>query len=211
MGHCVGAVQELCLSVECIRHSGAQTTARDAGHGCGSRPARQWRRLGGGKEENFLELKSFRSILTRRDSCIAGRHQVTYLPLVKGLTGRLRSVSSVCDKVHEGVSVLKKLFAMGAFGALAACGTVTQMTPTGGSRADGIVELSYEYGPFNKVKLDPVAAQAQAKARCQTWGYQDAEAFGGVIRQCQMPGGLGGCSRWFATMKFQCTGAATPS
>ena len=105
---------------------------------------------------------------------------------------------------------MRKLLVVGAFGVLAACATVSQMTPTGGSRSDGVVEMSYEYGMFDKVKLDPTTAQTQAKARCQTWGYKDAEAFGGVVKQCQAMSGYG-CARWFATMKFQCTGGNTPN
>lgn len=104
---------------------------------------------------------------------------------------------------------MNKLIALGALVLVAGCATVSQMTPTGGSRADGVVELSFEYGMFDKVQLDREGAIAQARARCQTWGYQDAEPFGGVTRQCQMASQYG-CSRWFATVKFQCTGAATP-
>ena len=102
---------------------------------------------------------------------------------------------------------MRKLFVIGAIGALAACATVSQMTPTGGSKADGIVEMSYEYGMFDKVKLDPASAQVQAKQRCQVWGYEDADPFGGVVKQCEAMSGYG-CTRWFATMKFQCTGGS---
>ena len=39
---------------------------------------------------------------------------------------------------------------------LAGCATVSQMTATSGSRADGIVKLSYEVGMFDRVAINPV-------------------------------------------------------
>jgi hypothetical protein len=93
---------------------------------------------------------------------------------------------------------------------LAGCATVSQMAATGGSRADGIVRLSYEYGAFNKVQIDEVTALETARQRCVTWGYKDAEAFGGVTRQCQASN-MYGCVRWTVTKEYQCTGANTPS
>lgn len=105
---------------------------------------------------------------------------------------------------------MKKILMVAGLAIVTACSTVSQMTPTGGSRSDGIVELSFEYGMFDKVKLDQETGLQQARQRCQTWGYTDAEAFGGVVRQCQAMGGYG-CARWFATMKYQCTGANVPS
>lgn len=100
---------------------------------------------------------------------------------------------------------MRKLFCMSAMILVAGCATVSTMTPTGGSRSDGIVEMSFEYGAFDKVNIDQQSSLVQARARCQTWGYQDAEPFGGVVRQCQAAGGYG-CMRWFATVKYQCTG-----
>ena len=100
--------------------------------------------------------------------------------------------------------------ALGFFVALAGCATVTQMTATGGSRADGIVRLSYETGLLNKVNIDEADALRTAQARCRIWGYKDAEAFGGVTRQCQ-GSGLYGCNRWLVTKEYQCIGANTPS
>src|SRR5262245_36302059 len=89
---------------------------------------------------------------------------------------------------------------------VAGCATVSQMTATGGSRADGIVKLSFEYGMFDKIQIDEVSALTTARKRCATWGYQDAEPFGGMTRQCQMYSTMG-CSRWFATVEYQCISA----
>ena len=87
---------------------------------------------------------------------------------------------------------------------VAGCATVSQMTPTGGSRSDGIVKLSFEYGMFDKVQIDQATALVNARKRCATWGYGDAEPFGGMTRQCQYYGSMG-CTRWFATVEYQCT------
>jgi hypothetical protein len=95
---------------------------------------------------------------------------------------------------------------------VAGCATVSQMVPTGGSRADGIVKLSFEYGMFDKVQIDQTTALVAARKRCATWGYGDAEPFGGMTRQCQQSGSMG-CLRWFATVEYQCTspgGSAAP-
>jgi hypothetical protein len=93
---------------------------------------------------------------------------------------------------------------------LAGCSTVSQMDATGGSRADGVVRLSFEYGAFNKVKIDEATALQTARDRCHTWGYKDAEAFGGVTRQCNGSNAYG-CLHWIVTKEYQCTGANTPS
>ena len=95
-------------------------------------------------------------------------------------------------------------------GLLASCAVQKTMVPTGGSRSDGTVELSYEYGMFEKPVIDPVAAINSAAQRCRAWGYSDAEAFGGQIQRCQGTDGYGNCARWLVTTQFQCIGANTP-
>ena len=104
----------------------------------------------------------------------------------------------------------RKVVAGGFLVVLAGCATVSQMTATGGSRADGVVRLSYEVGMFNKVNIDEADALRTAQARCKTWGYKDAEAFGGITRQCQSSG-MYGCNRWLVTKEYQCLGGNTPS
>lgn len=106
--------------------------------------------------------------------------------------------------------VKSKAIALGLFVAVAGCATVSQMTATGGSRADGVVRLSYEAGLLSKVRIDEADALRTAQARCRTWGYKDAEAFGGITRQCQSSG-MYGCNRWLVTKEYQCLGGNTPS
>jgi len=89
--------------------------------------------------------------------------------------------------------------------ALIACAKKVALVPTGGSRADGTVTLSYEIGDMQRAEMDPAQAQAAARERCTAWGYSDAQAFGGQTRQCQMAGQYG-CYRWFVSMTYQCLG-----
>ena len=102
------------------------------------------------------------------------------------------------------------LFALSAAIALTGCATAKSWSATGGSRADATVKLSYEYGAFEKPQTNETEAMNLAIARCKTWGYTGAEAFGGTTQQCNMPGGMGGCNRWLVTKEYQCTGTGTP-
>jgi hypothetical protein len=87
---------------------------------------------------------------------------------------------------------------------LTGCVTVTTLQPTGGSKSDGVVQMSYEVGVFDTVDLDWEQAQIDAKARCEVWGYSDAEKFGGAVSQCQSYNGYGNCMRSFVTVDYQC-------
>lgn len=84
------------------------------------------------------------------------------------------------------------------------CAVDKQLAATGGSKADGIVELSFEIGEFQTAKIDWVKAQSDAVQRCAAWGYHNAEKFGGEKRQCQVPSQYG-CAQWFVTVSYQCT------
>lgn len=106
------------------------------------------------------------------------------------------------------------ILAMGMLLGLLGCGAqVTSKTPeaTGGSRADGIVEMSYEAGVREQVEIDWERALERARQRCQAWNYSDAEPFGGQKYTCQIQDG-GTCLRRFITIPYQCTGsqAANP-
>ena len=70
------------------------------------------------------------------------------------------------------------------------------------------MKLSYEVGMFDKVAIDEATSLDTARRRCSTWGYGDAEAFGGITRQCQQTGSMG-CLRWFVTKEYQCTATAS--
>lgn len=98
------------------------------------------------------------------------------------------------------------LLAAAVLAASSGCSTTKDWTATGGSRADGVVRLSYEVGGFEVPKLDESQAVSIATRRCSTWGFTGAEAFGGTTQQCSQPGGFGGCARWTVTKEYQCTG-----
>ena len=79
--------------------------------------------------------------------------------------------------------------------------------PTGGSRADAIIELSYDVGMFEKPVVDWVAAKSSAAQRCRAWGYSQAEAFGGQKSQCHAYNAYGNCLRATITLNYQCIGS----
>lgn len=89
---------------------------------------------------------------------------------------------------------------------LAGCSTVSQWTATGGSRADGVVRLSYDLGPFQKSGVNEAQAIELATQRCRAWGFTGAEAFGGEVRQCTHPGQFGSCDAYHVMKDYQCTG-----
>ena len=91
--------------------------------------------------------------------------------------------------------------------ALSACAIAThkELSATGGSKADGIIELSFEHTEAEKPTYDESKNLAMAKQRCNAWGYAEAEAFGGVKRQCNQMGGWSGCARYLVTKQYQCT------
>jgi hypothetical protein len=66
------------------------------------------------------------------------------------------------------------------------CATVKTLEATGGSRSDGTVELSYEYGGFETPQVQWQQGLFTARERCAAWGYSDAEAFGGQKETCQV-------------------------
>jgi putative integron gene cassette protein len=86
-----------------------------------------------------------------------------------------------------------------------ACATQVTPAPTGGSKADGIVTLSYELGEFQQAIIDSNRAMQNALKRCQAWGYSSAEKFEGQKRQCLQYGGFGGCARYLISEDYQCT------
>ena len=61
---------------------------------------------------------------------------------------------------------------------ISACATDNKFRPTGASRADGIVQLSYDYVLSDRPVLDWVSAQNTAEERCASWGYAGAQKFG---------------------------------
>lgn len=106
--------------------------------------------------------------------------------------------------MRTGIWILT--FALAATG----CAVQKELVPTGGSRSDGTVELSYEFGMFETPTVDATQGALTASQRCRAWGYSDAEAFGGSKSQCQAFNGYGNCLRTLVTVQYQCIGASKP-
>jgi len=88
---------------------------------------------------------------------------------------------------------------------LTGCATQKEWVATGGSRADGTVRLSYDYGAFEVPQVDNQQGLDIARSRCIAWRYQDAEAFGGERRACNNMTSSG-CMGWIITREYQCLG-----
>ena len=89
---------------------------------------------------------------------------------------------------------------------VSACESIKTPTPTGGSRADGTINLSYEVRMFEKPVIDWAVANNTASQRCQAWGYTKAEPFGGQQSHCQYYNGYGNCTLATVTVTYQCIG-----
>ena len=88
---------------------------------------------------------------------------------------------------------------------LVGCATPKTWMDVGGSRADGVVRLVYEYGGFEKPVVDDAAGLALATHRCTAWGYAGAEPFGAQLREC-IASNAYGCIHWRVTAVCQCVG-----
>ena len=86
-------------------------------------------------------------------------------------------------------------------------GRITPMNyvATGGSRSDGTVKLSYQFGGFQKPVVDAQQGIELAKAKCAAWGYTGAEPFGGEVQNCTAYNQYG-CVQFLVTAEYQCLG-----
>ena len=90
------------------------------------------------------------------------------------------------------------------------CARNKDLVATGGSRSDGTVVMSYEYGGLENPKINLQQGAIAAAERCRAWGYSDAQPFGGEQRQCQAQSQYG-CMRYFVSVTYQCLGGNRPS
>ena len=89
---------------------------------------------------------------------------------------------------------------------LSGCATEKDFYATGGSRADGSVDMAYDFAEFEQPVIDIAQAQRIAKSKCRVWGYSDAEAFGGKQQICNRTNNYGGCVAGQVVYKYQCLG-----
>ena len=100
---------------------------------------------------------------------------------------------------------MKKIISVGVLLLITSgCAVQKDWQATGGSKSDGVVKLQYQYGGFELPKVSEEQALELAKKRCSAWGYTDAEAFGGVISQCNSMS-ASGCVSYLVTKEYQCT------
>ncbi len=97
------------------------------------------------------------------------------------------------------------ILAIVTFG-IVGCATTKNYSATGGSRSDGTIKLSYEHGMFERPEVNEQEGIEMAKKRCASWGYKNAEAFGGINRVCNAPSSSG-CVQYLVTKEYQCLGS----
>jgi hypothetical protein len=89
---------------------------------------------------------------------------------------------------------VKQLLALAAvLFTLSGCATKKNFYATDGSRADGTVDMAYDFAQFEQPVIDIAQAKSIAKLKCRVWGYSDAEAFGGSQQNCHQANGYGTC------------------
>jgi hypothetical protein len=116
----------------------------------------------------------------------------------------------MATQTKTGTILVRTIPVLAAF-LLAGCATQKELVPTGGSRADGTVHLSYEVGMFEKPVINWDAGKNAATQRCNAWGYSSAEPFGGQTSRCEAFNGYGNCIRSLVTVTYQCEGAPASS
>lgn len=88
---------------------------------------------------------------------------------------------------------------------LAGCEVAKTPVPTGGSKSDALVELSFDVGELEVPVVDWQAAGVSAVKRCNAWGYRKADPFEGTRTQCLASDMYGSCTRSTITRTYQCT------
>jgi hypothetical protein len=118
--------------------------------------------------------------------------------------------SGAATEDTEITMILKKFsrlaVAFAFLACLAACSTHKDFYATSGSRADGVIDLAYDFNSLETPVVDQKQAYTIARSKCSLWGYVDAEPFGGTSQECTARGGFGDCSAWRVSKKYQCLG-----
>jgi len=95
--------------------------------------------------------------------------------------------------------------------AVTGCSSRKDFYATGGSRADGSIDMAYDFKQFETPIVDPTQAASIANQKCLVWGYEKAEPFGGKTENCHARNGFGDCMAGQVVIKYQCIGNITPS
>lgn len=90
--------------------------------------------------------------------------------------------------------------------ALTGCAVKKDFYAMGGSRADGTVDMAYDFAQFEEAVINHQQAATIAKQKCGVWGYDNAEPFGGQTMNCHQRNGWGTCIAGQVVIKYQCVG-----
>ena len=109
-------------------------------------------------------------------------------------------------KVNKGVNMnIYKIFLIISTLILSSC-AFKYPEPLTGSKADGIIKVSFEYGLFN----DPDdwteewdKAEREAQQRCIYWGYSNVYQFDLTYSEC-INRSIYGCVKWQYYVDYQC-------
>jgi len=82
---------------------------------------------------------------------------------------------------------------------LTGCSVNVTPFPSGGSKSDGIINMTYNVNEFQSAVIDWEEVKKQAKSKCVKWGYKDAEPFGGETEKC-----IGDCFEYEVIIPYQC-------
>lgn len=93
-----------------------------------------------------------------------------------------------------------------SFLVLFGCSVNKPFYATGGSRADGTVDMAYDTAYLEVPTVSHSQAKNIAVQKCRVWGYKDAEPFGGQVENCYQRNGYGNCLRGQVIVKYQCLG-----
>ncbi|WP_025128235.1 YecR family lipoprotein [Pseudomonas sp. PH1b] len=90
-----------------------------------------------------------------------------------------------------------------AVAVLSGCATPKQWEATGGSKTDGVVQVSYEQGQFENGQSTAAQGLATATERCKVWGYKNAEQSGSEKSICKTMGQFN-CLQTTVTQDYLC-------
>lgn len=147
-------------------------------------------------------LKSSAAIMGDRSRCFCYSRAAH-----EQMRSDLKSLFNVDSMNIRHPATLAFVMAFAATICMAGCATRKEFVATGGSRADGTVSLSYEYGMFQSPQEDQEEGVALASSTCAGWGYSGSQPFGGETQQCSAFNGYGKCVRWLVTRRYQCLGS----
>lgn len=109
------------------------------------------------------------------------------------------------EALNSGDEMKKIALCIALLSMMAGCAVQKEWVAIGGSKADGVVRLAYDDLPGQYAQVSETQAIRTAAARCGSWGFSGAEAFGGVTSQC-VDGAR--CKTRQVIKEYQCTGEA---